>query len=95
MKYILVKVTFANAAPREFPFIFSDHMVHAEMEKAAAYAISKSIAMPTGIQVISAGEFSSTCIEGCCGESTSLGVRSRNEGDDLAISMHDYTHGII
>jgi hypothetical protein len=94
MKYILVEVDLPKIGTRRFPFIFSNHMVHAEMREAALFAIAKSIAVPTEMRVISAGEVSSLHIEGCHGESTSIGVKSRGENDDCEISTHDYNHGL-
>lgn len=86
MKYIVLR-----AAGREFPVIFPNDFVHADV----ATALRESCDMLAKAEVVSAGETSSMNVApGCVGKSSTLGVPSRGRADDDLIRMHDYLHGI-
>lgn len=100
MKYIVLRTTNGDIV-RDIPFIFPNHLVHADVAEALADMLIRKYASgsPATVQAISAGEISSLEIAGdthsCDGESTTLHLKSRGEEDSRMINTYDYYHGIV
>lgn len=109
MKYILIEFKQGRQDEKEpivrqFPFIFPDALVHADVYKTMCYAIREESVenkhcnggfFAHDFKCVSAGSISSTCLNGFYGKSETLGVKSREKLDDMHIGMLDYNHGIV
>jgi hypothetical protein len=97
MKYIILQVSHDGdplmKVPVCFPSVLVHDMVAAQMTALLRMQFFKTD-KKTEVEVISAGDFSSTIFmdpEGVCGgESTSIGVKSLGKIDDQLIGMADY-----
>lgn len=77
---------------QEVPVMFPEFLTHSEFAKALTAEGSEL----QGATVVSAGFVSRVCeIAQCHGESTSLGIGSRGDKDDLLIQGIDYFHGLV
>lgn len=77
----------------EIPFIFPNNLIHKEVADAMKPVVKSTFGDPPNVTVVSAGDYAPD-FDGCCsGSSTSLGLKSREEEDDLLISMNDYGAG--
>lgn len=84
MKYIVLKVKIDATLSVELPVVFPNILVHANVAKAL-----QALPELKGASVVGAGEYTHT--EGACsGESTSLGIKSRGDVDELLLTMSDY-----
>lgn len=93
MKYIMLEFTDKKTGlVREYPFIFPEDFVHVEVATVIACLKTDN----QEVVPVSAGFLASMDLLDVDfhGESESIGVESRPE-DGQAISMIDYTHGIV
>jgi hypothetical protein len=85
---------------REYPILFPDELVHADVAEALQFCAGLKSAAPgvSKATVVAAGFFSSMDLNGisCFGKSESLGgIKSRAAQDDRLIKMLDYEHGVV
>ena len=91
MKYIVLSVQ-KGSLTREFPILFPNDLTHLDVAQALIHGCPE-LKMA---DAVGAGEMSCTCIEPeCSGCSSTLQVGSREELDNRAFVMRDYTGGII
>jgi len=91
MKYIVISKTLGSIT-REFPIMFPNDLSHCEV---AQGLLSNCFELKSGT-VVGAGEISCMDLEpSCSGRSSTLNVDSREEKDDEAFIMRDYTGGIV
>lgn len=90
MKYIVIRQT-TGTITREFPIMFPNELSHVEV----ANALLKGCPELKEGNVVGAGEMSCMDVEpNCSGRSSTLNINSREELDDQAFSMRDYTMGV-
>ena len=89
MKYIVLRTKFKSIT-QLMPVIFPNHWVHSQV--AASLIHMCGVKQNKEAEIVSAGFWDS--VNGCHGESTSLGVKSRGVEDTELIATHDYTHGL-
>lgn len=105
MKYIVCRVLRDDEKLIDIPVVFPDALVHA-MVFAQMRALLEmqyfSNEKQTTVIALSAGELTSTIFTDtsddasiCHGESTSLGVKSREHEDDQLLKMNDYGAGMM
>lgn len=95
MKYIVVSRTVGNLR-QEFPVIFPDDLLHADME-AAAKLMVEMLPMPKDAHIgptVAAGFVMFDSAPRCFGQSTGLNLASRGTEDGLLFHTYDSTHGI-
>ncbi|WP_339844362.1 hypothetical protein [uncultured Halopseudomonas sp.] len=93
MKYIMLQIMTGTQGDlvREFPVIFPDALVHADVAEAITKLPELATAKP-----VAAGFLSSLGLEAeCYGESETLQIKSRGDLDSSRICMLDYSHGIV
>lgn len=90
MKYIVIQQTMGTIT-REFPILFPNELSHSEV----ADSLLKGCFELKDGKLVGAGEMSCMDIEpNCSGRSSTLNVNSREELDDQAFVMRDYTMGV-
>lgn len=91
MKYIVVSKT-VGSITREFPILFPNDLSHVDV----ANALMVNCPELKHGTVVGAGEMSAMCIDAdCSGRSSTLNVNSREDRDNAAFEMRDYTGGIV
>lgn len=97
MKYIVFKAKFGDIE-KEYPIIFPNDLVHAEVYEAIACRMKPFSLMKT--EPVSAGELSSldildSDISFTSGKSETLNIESRRYRDKVLIHNYDYEHGLL
>lgn len=91
MKYVVIRKTLGSVT-REFPIAFPNDLSHVDVAQAL---IAGCYELKEGV-VVGAGEMSCMDVEpNCYGRSATLNVDSREELDDAAFVMRDYTGGVV
>lgn len=95
MKYIVLEQKFGGMT-REYPIIFPEALVHADVAEALIKTMQTTLPKAK-VKAVSAGTVNSLDMLdiNCHGESTTLGLKSRESQDNNLIKMMDYSHGIV
>lgn len=93
-KYIVMAITSPGGTTWEFPVIFPDKMIHAEMFAVAKFTVPGANAEGSNVRAMSAGMIELVEVEGVGGRSDTLKLKSRGDGDAKLITLYPYTHGI-
>lgn len=98
LKYIMIRVDEEGGAPREWPIIFPDELVHAYMFEAVrgmkVMLGHNRWARPyLGAKAVSAGEI--TVAGHCHGGSETLQLKSRGNIDTNIVNAFDYLKGLL
>lgn len=91
MKYVVFRVD--GEFPIEIPVVFPHLLVHASVAERIQPMLQEVFGKE--VATVSAGEVSLFDVDcSCCGESTTLRLKSRGAIDDHLLSMNDYGSGV-
>lgn len=90
-KYIMIRSRSKTGIVTDWPVIFPDKMVHAEVAGCARMMVPVK---GTVLGVVSAGKIEHLVVEGLGGDSETLSLKSRPDEDTKIIEMYSYLHGI-
>lgn len=93
MKYIVLRYQLGSLGLVEYPIIFPNCLVHAQVAEAIR---QQGMAPGRFVGAVSAGEINSMSLTPqCYGKSETLKVSSRGDIDDALIATMDYLHGYV
>lgn len=96
MKYIVLRKTTKvgnSEMTREFPIIFPDALIHADVAKWLALCDGMQGAKPVAAGFLSSMEVGAE--NACHGKSDTLKLASRGKQDDTLMLCYDYLHGMV
>lgn len=92
-KYIVLRRK-GETLSYDFPIIFPDKLVHADVAKMLIQMMDWNDRNPGATTVVSAGQINLDNLA-CFGESETLEIKSRGDDDTILIKNFPYMHGIV